>query len=313
MVEDAIAESVAYLGSDQAERDIARDPYWPKWNTPWWQMVLLDELGLVSRIPRRAVRAMVAAIDRHFIRDFPFRLEDVPAGVDTYRNIVCHCALGTMFRLLHDCGVDVDRELGWAREWFLRYQLPDGGLNCDEGAYLRSPARSSFVSTLPVAEAVLLATDRPFDPSERTFLSGVAAYLTSRALVRSLSKNRLIDPDWLRPCFPRFYFYDALRGLRFLANWAERTGSSIPRGAIDDPMRAIGAWFEKLAPGEQPRQPHRAQGTYAPDERDRWRQIPHAPSFALLDAVGPSGAALGRLELEWREVRERLSAPGVVT
>src|SRR5262245_9620145 len=63
-VERGIADSVAYLGSDAAQRSIELDSYWPKWNSPWWHMLLLHELGEASRIPTRASAAMVAAINR---------------------------------------------------------------------------------------------------------------------------------------------------------------------------------------------------------------------------------------------------------
>jgi hypothetical protein len=307
--ERAVAESVAYLESDQAERDIERDPYWPKWVSPWWHMVLLHELGLVGRIPRRAARLMAEAMDAHFLHEFPLRLSDVPRGLDPFRHIVCHCALGSMFRVLHDCGVDVEGALGWARPWFLRYQLSDGGLNCDEAAYLRPTPRSSFVSTLPPAEAVLLATDRPLEASERAFLAGVASYLVKRRLVRSLSRDQVVDPDWLEPCFPRFYFYDALRGLRFLANWADRCSERVPAEAIEETIEAIDGWFEKPS-NPKPRQPHRDKGTYAPGADGTWRSIDSAPSFALLEQVAP--AALRHLEREWVDTLELLRAPGVV-
>jgi hypothetical protein len=312
-LEEGVAESVAYLDSARAERDIARDPYWPKWDSPWWHMVLLHELGLAERIPRRAAAHMARAIDRHFLHEFPFRLEQVPAGLDPFRHIVCHCALGTMFRVLHDCGVDVDREIGWARSWFLRYQLADGGLNCDEGAYLRSPPRSSFVSTLPAAEALPFAIDGKLDAAERSFLSRVASYLTRRSLIRSLSKDRVIDPEWLVPCFPRFYFYDALRGLRFLAVHAERCAESVPRASVQTALDRLGAWFGSRDRDSVPREPHREVGTYGPSGDGSWRSLPRASSFALLDAVGASGAGLRRLEREWREVGERLAEPGALS
>jgi hypothetical protein len=38
------------------------------------------------------------------------------------------------------------------RPWLRQYQLPDGGLNCDEAACVKS-LKSSMVSTLPPLEA----------------------------------------------------------------------------------------------------------------------------------------------------------------
>lgn len=60
---DAIAESVRYLDSDAAVRSIEADTYWPKWDSPWWHMLLLWELGEAQRIPARVVRAMVDGLE----------------------------------------------------------------------------------------------------------------------------------------------------------------------------------------------------------------------------------------------------------
>src|SRR5258708_5012502 len=82
---DALAETIDFLRSPRALEMIAADPYWPKWDSPWWRIVLLHELGLASRIPPEAARLMASAIDSHYVRTFPFRIEDVPAGVDPQR------------------------------------------------------------------------------------------------------------------------------------------------------------------------------------------------------------------------------------
>src|SRR5262249_47237149 len=58
-LEAEIADSVAYLASDAALRSVAAHPYWPKWSSPWWHMLLLHELGEARRIPARTVDAMV--------------------------------------------------------------------------------------------------------------------------------------------------------------------------------------------------------------------------------------------------------------
>ena len=44
----AIEHSVAYLDSPQAREALAVDAYWPKWDSPWWHMLLLDEMGLTA-------------------------------------------------------------------------------------------------------------------------------------------------------------------------------------------------------------------------------------------------------------------------
>jgi len=155
-VQRGIADSIAYLGSDEARRSLALDPYWPKWHSPWWHMLLLEELGEARAIPSSTVAALIASMDSqlHF---FPVRPEELP-GADPELEIFifCHCALGNIARLLTACGVELERSLPWVRPWFRRYQMADGGLNCDGSAYLATgECPSSMVATIAPLEALL--------------------------------------------------------------------------------------------------------------------------------------------------------------
>ncbi len=317
----AVDETVVYLESDDARAALLRDPYWPKWESPWWRMTLLWELGLARRIPRPIADAMVEALNAHYLHTFPIRPGDAPATVairgreepfDGWRHSACHCALGTMAQVLLACGIDVDAAVPWIRPWALRYQLPDGGLNCDETAYVKSPPRSSMLSTLPVAEAMLaLFPDR----STRTeavsrFLGGAARYLEQRRLVRSISKGMaLIDPAWLVPCFPRFYDYDVLRGLRFLARWkASRPDAGPTAEVVAEAREACARWFAAgLDPaGPAPRAWWKGVGTVrlatAGPTTGRWEpKQPHG-TFSLLEIAAKRRLAAPALAVEWAAV-----------
>jgi sulfide:quinone oxidoreductase len=48
---DAVEKTKSYLSSESALSSIERDPYWPKWDSPWWHMSLLNEMGLAKEIP----------------------------------------------------------------------------------------------------------------------------------------------------------------------------------------------------------------------------------------------------------------------
>src|SRR5438105_14565686 len=108
---EAVAETVRYLGSRAALESLEADAYWPKWDSPWWRMTLLWEMGLAAEIPRAAVEGLVRAMRAQYVMSFPFREEDVPAGKHPQRDVPCHCQLGTGYQLLAACGVDVDAEL----------------------------------------------------------------------------------------------------------------------------------------------------------------------------------------------------------
>ncbi|NLI75960.1 MAG: hypothetical protein GX442_05890 [Candidatus Riflebacteria bacterium] len=290
-LEDAVADSVAWLASPAVAASLARDAYWPKWHSPWWHIVLLWEMGLTDRIPRPALQALFDRVRAQYLDRFPFRVEDVPAGTDPLLGILCHCALGTLYQVFFCAGFDVDADWPWARPWLLRYQLPDGGLNCDEAAYLKAAPKSSIVSTLPCLEAVLHATPRPFTPAERAFLDRGAAYLIAHRLFRSASHpDRIIDESWKQLCFPRFYEYDVLRGLAFLKDWAARTGQALPTGALTEAETIVRAALDP-ASGEPVigRSWHPAARTHILSDTGKIIGKEPASTFPLLERVRQPG------------------------
>ncbi len=113
--EVAVGQTVDYLQSDVAAATFALDPYWPKWDGPWWHMRTLWELGLAHRIPERALAGLLKSLQRNLCPSFPFDLDAVPAAYDKQRGTACHCQLGTMYEVLQGCGVAMDLELPWAR------------------------------------------------------------------------------------------------------------------------------------------------------------------------------------------------------
>lgn len=223
----AVEQSRLYLASTAALQSIERDPYWPKWNSPWWHMLLLHEMGLNKEIPSAVIQKMVESLKHHYLPVFPIKEEEVPKGIDPVRKIACLCSVGNIYQVLFSCGVDVDQELPWMRAWFLKYQLPDGGLNCDEAVYTKPTPKSSIVTTIACLEAVLFCRKGELTAEEKSFLNKGADYLVRQKLFRKISTGEVIDSDWLEIRFPRFYEYDFFRGFYFLAKWREISGFKI--------------------------------------------------------------------------------------
>lgn len=222
----AIRASKDYLLSREALESLRRDPYWPKYDSPWWHMVLLWELSLAAEIPQSAAEALADSINARCLRDF--LPSELPKDVNRSTDMLCFCGAGIIEQVLRACGVDMPSRLGWMLQWPLRYQLEDGGLNCDEAAYAGS-RKSSFLSTIAALEAVV---GRPnLSKEEILFLDGGARYLLDRRLFRSM-KGQVINEGWLTPRFPRFYDYDVLRGLRFLKAWSNKLGRPLPADAV---------------------------------------------------------------------------------
>jgi len=293
-----LERSVAYLESEEARESLRADPYWPKWDSPWWHMTLLWELDMPGLIPKSAVETMVEVLRGHFLPYFPIRPEELPPETDPYRQTACHCGLGTMHQVLSACGVAVDAELPWIGEWLLRYQLPDGGLNCEWDAYTRSQ-KSSVVSTLPALEAILAKPAH--DALELKFLDDGADYLLSKKLFRS-STGSVIQEDWLKLCFPRFFDYDILRGLSFLRKWSRKLGRPLPEGAIAESVAIIekkaaagGLRVERIACS--------SDTSITRDESGLWRRGMPARRFALLDEVSRIGRQSPELDALWAAAR----------
>lgn len=302
--EALIAESVSYLGSDEAAASIADDAYWPKWNSPWWHMMLLHELGLTERIPERAVESIVKALQEKFLRFFPFREEEVPEGMDPLNSVACHCQLGTIYGLLFHYGLDIDSRLPWIRPWFLKYQLPDGGLNCDEEAYIRSEPKSSVVSTLPSLEAILLSMQEG-SAEEADYLEKGASYLISKRLFRSSCTGEPIIEGWTKLSFPRFYEYDILRGLSFLLSWSKAMRRPLPLDAIAECIELV----DGDAPDGVIKVQRQAWGEHRTRKLDRatgeWIKE-DASTFPLLSAASRIGSESRALTAEWSQAKNDL-------
>ena len=223
---DVISSECAFSVPDRGSRR--------KWDGPWWQLAVLCEMGEVERIPRSAVDSALWQLKHGAWQEFVISDRDAPqTGADKEKMDCCHCELGVFYMILSACGCDTEAELPWIRRWFLKHQLPDGGLNCEPDAYLQS-GKSSIVSSLPPLEAVLFFTDRDYTYSEKKFLDNGAKYLIEHRLVCSKESGSVVNTEWLKPLFPRFFEYDILRGLYFLVEWSRRRGKPLPKDVIEE-------------------------------------------------------------------------------
>jgi hypothetical protein len=287
-----VDEALARLDSSWTVESLARDPYWPKWDSPWWTMVLLHELDLSAEIPQPALAQLIRAVDAHYAH--VFRTEP-----DSMHGL-CLCGLGTLYQLFAAAGIDVDAELPWARGWFVSNQLTDGGYNCD-GDNL---TRSSMVSTVPMLEALLKISD-PTE-AELEALDRGASYLLERRLAHSLSKGGVIDPDWLIPIFPRFYEYDVLRGLQFVTAWALKRQLPLQLSDLQQTLVALTERLERQGQLRLGRSFALEADTLFELTPGHWEAGFPATTFPLLEAVSRAGETSPYLTRAWLETAERL-------
>jgi hypothetical protein len=300
----AIDGEVAYLESKEALASIALDTYCPKWSAPWWSMLLLHELGAGERIPSRVVSAMVDGLSALPLHIFPIHPAEWPPHVDQQLGSTCHCAIGCIDQVLTACGVDVDRALPWIAAWYRRYQMADGGYNCDESAYLvTNECPSSMVGTIAPFEA--MTRRQPTDTCDRA-----AKFLIERQLWRGSQTlhnedERAAAKSWPELCFPRFYFYDVLRGATALVGWATTQSRPLPLGAVAPVVEHLVAQFPDgiVRIG---RVAFEGKTTLAFDG-STWKRRP-AMVGSLLSLVSRSGEASPALTRRWNTTRRELLA-----
>ena len=296
-----VISSVDYLKSAEAMTSLDTDTYWPKWNSPWWHMTLLWELDSVYLIPEVALQRVVADLNGRYVHFFPFTEAELPAGVDPISGVMCHCGLGTMYQILRASGSNVDEQLPWIRKWILQYQMNDGGWNCDEANYVKAEHTSSMVSTLPMLESLLAIENRT--EQETQALDAGAAYLLQRRLFRSSKTGAVLNEDWLKLTFPRFYSYDILRGLSFCVKWAAQRSKPLPP-AIDEAVELI---KQKVVTQDDrtgvpiERQFYKSCDTRIKDASGKWTKSPSS-TFPLLEWCGQAGHISPSLTHEWNNV-----------
>ena len=301
-LERAVDASVRWLDSDAAVASLRADPYWPKWDGPWWQMLALHECGYAERIPRRIVEVMIDALNGLPVHTFPIRDEDWPEGADRRRDSLCHCAVGNIDQVLAACGVDVDQTLPWFSSWHTRYQMADGGYNCDEGAYLvADECASSMVGTVALLEAMVRRA--PSATCDRASAMLMRRKLVEGSPTRHNASERDAARTWSEPCFPRFYFYDVLRGTAALARWAVAHQRTLPLEAIES---AVGELLGRGADGviRIGRASWRGKTTWIPD--DNWAVRHVARPSAIAELCGRVGAPNTALSRQWARLRADL-------
>ena len=302
-----LANTAEYLSSSEAWASAMRDPYWPKWDSPWWHLLLLHELGLDPPEARTAAPILLESMHNHFLP--AFFPEELPAGKHPAHHIGCFCALGTMLPALEGFGCDVEASLPWAREWMMKHTMASGGLNCADAQYHEPNPGSSIVATVAALELMVESKSGPRNDDEIAFTHGLANDLLRRKLRNAYLGTSNIEEaedeaDWTKLCFPRFYFYDVLRGLTAITRYAERTKTSIPAAAIADVVALLEAKAE-AGPLKVERDALEGVSTFG-FENGAWVRPRPSTTFALLREASRIGEPSPALQHEWEHTRSRV-------
>ena len=179
--------------------------WYRKWTGAHWRLVQLIELG----VPAGELRAL-AALDSVLDRLTGPRQVTVIDGLAR----VCASIEGNALAVACRLGDTGDPRVRRLVEWLLEWQWPDGGWNCDKQATGR---RSSFHETLPTAWGLQEYAAATGDPDAAEAARRAAELFLEHRLFRSLQTGEVVDPKWLRLCYPPYWHYDVLQVLLVLS------------------------------------------------------------------------------------------------
>jgi hypothetical protein len=122
-----------------------------------------------------------------------------------------------MARTLVLFGYEDDPRVQEMYEWLVKYPLPDGGWNCELGAWGKEVFHSSFMSTIEPLWAFSELERQKWPKGSKEVVENAVEFMLMHHLYKSDKTGKIIDVEWTKLHFPLFYFYDILHGLRVLS------------------------------------------------------------------------------------------------
>jgi len=198
----------------------AEDVYWPKWSATVWQLILLAEMGMRSDHPavKTGCDYFLKIMDAQD-KSWPppdYSDKDEEGQWPAWRSVWEPCVTGNMARTLAVFGFGEDPRVREMFDWLVKYQLPDGGWNCEPGAWGKEVHHSSFMSTVEPLWAFSELDRQSWPKGGREAVERGVEFMLMHRLYKSDKTGKVIDEDWTKLHFPLFYFYDILHGLRVL-------------------------------------------------------------------------------------------------
>ncbi|PCJ17344.1 MAG: hypothetical protein COB02_14050 [Candidatus Cloacimonadota bacterium] len=304
--DNSVHQSLDFLNSKKTHDNIMLNPYWPKWDGAWWHILALIEIGQYSLIPDKSIQLIQKSIHKNNLQYFPLTESELPKNIDPYRNIICHCQLGTYIKILILTQKDFILP-EWIKNWFIKYQIQDGGYNCDDESYHKKHPKSSLVSTLPMLESllILLQDTESFQDIKKNqmlkLLDKGAHYFLDRNLVCKSNSNTVINENWLKLGFPRFYELDSLRILSFLNKWANYRDILLPIDKISLVLESLCNQIEKDGTLKSGFHMTTVDNKSLIHQKDNTWKYLDATSFPLLDTLECPKVAANFLNREFLE------------
>ncbi len=202
------------------------DVYWPKWKATVWPLILLAEMGVPGELPavNRGCQYFLRLMNSQDHSWPPVYSENDPR---TYRSVWEPCVTGNMARTLTIFGFSDDHRVRDMFEWLVKYQLPDGGWNCEPGPWQKEVFHSSFMSTIEPLWAFSELPAQKWPKGGKKAVERACEFMLTHRLYKSDKTGQITHDWWTSLHFPLFYFYDILHGLRVLTSLGHGTDERI--------------------------------------------------------------------------------------
>ncbi|HEV2317834.1 MAG TPA: hypothetical protein VGV89_09735 [Thermoplasmata archaeon] len=196
------------------------NPY-DKWRGKHWIFAHLADLAYPPGDPE--LEPLAHEVLDFWLRPFFFHEFEAGSGRATYgkqgvprvegRFRRCASQQGNALRAALQLGF-ADERCDALAERLIHWQWPDGGWNCD-----RNPGAdtSSFAETLLAMTSLALYAEVRADRTAAAAARRASEVFLRRHLFRRISNGRVMQPDFLKLHFPRYWHYDVLGGLRGIA------------------------------------------------------------------------------------------------
>ncbi len=212
------------------------NPYFPKYESSYWQIMILghlgiditnkrvknacehifkfqlDEGGFTSEPEKLALRKYNSAVERG--RKMPSRNEWISSYVFEQQ---LSCLTGNIVAALIRLGYKNDYRVNKALNWLVKIQNKDGGWLCPYWKAHIKDKHGCFYGTIGAMEGFSEVPERNLTREMKKTIGRGAEFLLVHHLFKTDHHNyRIIHRGWLKFGFPWFYRYHILRGLDVL-------------------------------------------------------------------------------------------------
>ena len=196
--------------------DVGKTWYLPKYKSTLWQLILLSQTGIDSRLP--AVRKMCEYSFRFQDEDGAFISgTDVETEVDWGR--LAGCLNGNVVASLCRLGWGRDRRVSRAARHLASFQEADGGWGCRTFGYHRKDKHSCFMGSICALEGLVeYSRNDNVNGLEEAVSRGCEFLLMHRLYKADHHGWKVIRSDYPKLRAPWLVGYNILRGLYVLTS-----------------------------------------------------------------------------------------------